>query len=117
MFSAGSSAPAQHLPVNTAFRRPEEIKMTPRSALRTRYVVAALFLAAGMSAAPAFAQHVMIGGTHSKDEIKAACDKVGGINIEGQGGKGYGCFNQNKNTMVACDNSGQCSGFVPGKGH
>jgi hypothetical protein len=96
---------------------PEEITMTPRFTLRTRYVVAAFALAVGMSAAPAYAEHVMIGGTHSKDEIKSACDKVGGINVEGEGGKGYGCFNQHKNTMVACDNSGQCSGFVPGKGH
>ena len=61
----------------------------------------------------ASATTVSISGTHSKGEIKKACGAVGGMSIEGQGGVGYGCFNPNKNTTVACNNKGVCTGYVP----
>lgn len=90
--------------------------MTPRFSIRAGHIAAAiLFAAAALVSVPALAEHVQISGTHSKQEIKAACDKVGGIDVEGDGGKGYGCFNYHKNTMVACDDEGKCDGFVPGK--
>src|SRR5262245_7503867 len=64
---------------------------------------------------PALAEQHVLSGTHSKDEVKGACDKVGGISNEGAGGQGYGCYNPKNGTMVACANSGVCTGYTPGR--
>jgi len=64
---------------------------------------------------PAFAETHAISGTHSKAEIDKACDAVGGTHVQGEGGKGYGCFNGDKGTMVACSDNGVCTGYTPGR--
>jgi hypothetical protein len=89
--------------------------MTPRSILRAGHLFGIVIVATAAIAyaAPASAKAVTIHGTHSKQSIAAACDKAGGINVQGQGGKGYGCVNTSKGTMVACSNNGVCTGYVP----
>ena len=75
------------------------------------YVAAALALLTMV--APASAEQGVLGGKYSKDDIKSRCAAVGGLNVEGTGGKGYGCYNPNKGTMVACADSGTCTGYTP----
>ena len=84
----------------------------------TRFHLGALALATiGFTAIslPAFAETHAISGTHSKDEINKACDAVGGTQVQGAGGKGYGCFNGDKGTMVACNDAVTCTGYTPGR--
>jgi hypothetical protein len=69
----------------------------------------------GAMTVPALAEHHVLSGTHSKDEINKACDAVGGTQIQGAGGKGYGCVNGDKGTMVACNDGGVCTGYTPGR--
>lgn len=80
---------------------------------------AAVFLIAaigfGAVSLPALAETHAISGTHSKEEINKACDAVGGTQVQGAGGKGYGCFNGDKGTMVACSDNGVCTGYTPGR--
>lgn len=83
---------------------------------RGAILMAFAVLGFGASDLSAMAKVVDISGTHSKGEIKKDCDAVGGFMVEGNGGKGYGCFNYHKNTLVACTKNGQCQGFVPRKG-
>src|SRR5689334_7267633 len=64
---------------------------------------------------PALAEQHVLSGTHTKDEINKACDGVGGIQDEGAGGKGYGCYNPKNGTLVACNNGGVCTGYTPGR--
>jgi hypothetical protein len=85
---------------------------------RTRFHLGALVIATvGFSAValPALAEQHVLSGTHSKDEINKACDAVGGTQVQGAGGKGYGCFNGDKGTMVACNDGGVCTGYTPGR--
>ena len=79
--------------------------------------VALLLMVASLSAIslPALAEQHVLNGTHSKEEVKGACDKVGGISNEGAGGQGYGCYNPKNGTMVACNNGGVCTGYTPGR--
>ena len=72
-----------------------------------------ILLAGAAAASDASAHAVQTSGKHTQAEIKKACDDVNGVPVSGEGGKGYGCFNQNKNTMVACSKDGDCTGFVP----
>jgi hypothetical protein len=64
---------------------------------------------------PALAEQHVLSGTHSKDEINKACDSVGGIENQGAGGNGYGCYNPKNGTLVACNNGGVCTGYTPGR--
>ena len=83
-----------------------------------RFRLSALVIATvGLSAValPAVAEQHVLSGTHSKDEINKACDAVGGTQVQGAGGKGYGCYNGNKGTMVACNDGGVCTGYTPGR--
>lgn len=84
----------------------------------SRFHLGALVLATvgfGVIALPAFAEQHVLSGTHSKEEINKACDAVGGTQVQGAGGKGYGCFNGDKGTMVACNDGGVCTGYTPGR--
>lgn len=74
-------------------------------------LMAVLFI--GVFVTPSSAETFVPLGTHSKDEINKACDDVGGIQVEGQGGKGYGCYNQKTGVLVACDVHSECGGFIP----
>ncbi|MBN9308623.1 hypothetical protein [Devosia sp.] len=52
----------------------------------------------------------------SKDQVKKACDNIeggGGVSVQGQGGKGYGCYNTNNGVLVACSDNGACTGYLP----
>jgi hypothetical protein len=83
-----------------------------------RFRLGALVIATvGFSAIalPALAETHAISGTHTKEEINKACDAVGGTQVQGAGGKGYGCFNGDKGTMVACSDNGVCTGYTPGR--
>lgn len=66
-----------------------------------------------LTSAPALAEQRVLSGKHSKQAIQTACDNVGGISVQGQGGKGYGCVNPSKGTMVACSDNGVCTGYTP----
>ena len=63
----------------------------------------------------ALAEQVAIGGTHSKDEIKNACNAVGGDLLGVSDSGSYGCENSNKGTLVLCNKDGKCTGWVPAK--
>lgn len=79
-----------------------------------KHIVLLAFVAAFVfTASPAFAERVSLSGKHSKDEVKKACDGVGGFSVEGAGGKGYGCYNENTGVLVACNDDGDCMGFIP----
>lgn len=65
------------------------------------------------STAPVLAEVRVLGGKHSRQDIKTACDNVGGISVQGENGKGYGCVNPSKGTMVACNDGGVCTGYTP----
>ena len=85
------------------------------SNIRRSKAAAVFFFAAASimtTAGAAYAEQHVLNGTHSKDEVNAACDSVGGIQTEGQGGKGYGCYNPKNGSMVACANSGVCTGYT-----
>ena len=66
-------------------------------------------------ALPVLAEQHVLSGTHTKEEITKACDAVGGTPVQGAGGKGYGCYNGDKGTMVACNDGGVCTGYTPGR--
>lgn len=85
--------------------------------VRFRHAAALVLAALGLSTMmlPALAEQHVLGGTHSKDEINKACDSVGGIQNQGAGGNGYGCYNPKNGTMVACNNGGVCTGYTPGR--
>ena len=78
------------------------------------YAAAAMALFA-FAATPVMAKQIVLQGKHSKADIQSHCEAVGGINIEGAGGKGYGCVNPAKGTMVACHEGGTCTGYTPDK--
>ena len=85
--------------------------------MNTRKLIANVFFSAltviTLSSAPALAEQRVLAGKHSRDEIKTACSNVGGIDVQGGGGKGYGCVNPSKGTMVACADNGVCTGYTP----
>lgn len=87
--------------------------MRSRSVSKAFLIVSAALAIAGGLAVPASATQVVLSGTHTKQEINSACDKVGGIRTEGQGGKGYGCYNPDNGALVACNNGGVCTGYTP----
>jgi|JI10StandDraft_1071094.scaffolds.fasta_scaffold24747_3 hypothetical protein len=77
----------------------------------------ATMLALGLFAAsPASAEErVPLKDKHSKEQVNAACDAAGGFKVQGQSG-GYGCYNPSNGVLVACDNGGDCMGFIPRAG-
>lgn len=65
-------------------------------------------------ASPAFAERVVLSGTHTKDEVNKACDGLAnGIKVAGPNGKGYGCYNEDNGVLVACSDNGVCTGYIP----
>lgn len=73
---------------------------------------AALLVSLLALSASAGAKEVSISGTHSPDEIKSACGKVGGT-FYPQGGTGtYGCENSNNGNMVLCNKDQKCTGYT-----
>lgn len=94
--------------------RQVEVQMTIQQTLiRFSTIVLVAGAIASLGAAPSYAKYVEISGTHTKSEIKDKCDAAGGTMIQGDGGKGYGCFNHNKQTLVTCNDKGECGGWVP----
>jgi hypothetical protein len=72
-----------------------------------------------LCASPAVAEErVPLQGKHTKAQVDTACDGVNGIKVQGQSGgsSGYGCYNPKNGILVACDNSGDCIGFIPKAG-
>ncbi|MBL8593042.1 MAG: hypothetical protein JNK01_10165 [Devosia sp.] len=52
----------------------------------------------------------------SKEQVKKACDNIeggGGVPVKGEGGTGYGCYNNNNGVLVACSDGGTCTGYLP----
>jgi len=79
------------------------------------FIIALVTLA--FLAGTAWAGQVSISGTHSRDEVKAACDNVGGDFVEGQ--SGYFCSAEcgNDDTCtVSCNKGGKCTGDCPNCG-
>jgi hypothetical protein len=75
-------------------------------------LVTLLFLAGA-----SWAGQVSISGTHSRDEIKAACASVGGEFVEGQ--SGYFCSAEcgtDDTCTVSCNKGGKCTGECPNCG-
>jgi hypothetical protein len=70
----------------------------------------------GLLAGAASAGTVSISGTHSSDEIRATCNRVGGSFSEGGGV--YGCTKQcsGQGCSVTCV-GGKCTGQCPKCGH
>ncbi len=83
--------------------------------MRSLFVVLA-FVAIALTPTEASAGLVRIDGFHSWAEIKAACEKLGGIFYNHPDG-GYGCTTQCKGGMcvVGCTPDGKCTGSVPDK--
>ncbi|MGN6156705.1 MAG: hypothetical protein ACTHNL_01280 [Devosia sp.] len=88
--------------------------MTAITFRRLSKVAALVLFAVAFANSASYAKSVQIHGTHSKDEIQKACDAVAdGVPVQGSKGGGYGCVNTKKGTMVACNNQGVCTGYVP----
>jgi len=78
-------------------------------------IASVALLAVVLANSAAEAKSVQIHGTHSQSEIKKACDALpDGVPVQGGKGGGYGCVNTKKGTMVACNDNGECTGYVPG---
>jgi hypothetical protein len=72
-------------------------------------------IAVGISAfiaAPAVAKVIKLSGTHTRDEIKATCEKNGGV-FDGAGGAGSDYICHGKGGTVFCKNDGTCAGACP----
>jgi hypothetical protein len=83
--------------------------------MRNLIIVAIGLVTAGLFPNAASALHkVSIGGTHSRGELKAKCDAVGGscANCGGKTGS-YACDNPSAGTSVSCTSGGKCTGWVP----
>ena len=52
-------------------------------------------------------------GNHSPDEIKDACNKVGGELLGFSESGAYGCEVKSKGTMVLCNKNQECTGYTP----
>jgi hypothetical protein len=65
------------------------------------------------STAPAGAQQGReLKGTYTPNQVKSACDKVGGEYFpQGQTGT-YGCENHNNGSMVLCNKHNKCTGYT-----
>jgi hypothetical protein len=92
-----------------------EWRITMTTFTKRSTVSFALVAAVVICASPVYAERVVLSGTHSKAEVKTACDGVGGINTAGYNGKGYGCYNPNNGVMVGCSDGGVCTGYIPAK--
>ena len=71
-----------------------------------------LAFATALMGGRAFAKEIDIAGTHSKDEIRNACNAVGGDLLGVSDSGSYGCENSNKGTLVLCNKDGKCTGWV-----
>jgi len=80
-----------------------------------KFVVIIIALATlGFLAGVASAGKVSISGTHSREEIKATCDSVGGEYLEGR--DIYGCWNGCGDVKAGCSvncKDGKCEGQCP----
>ena len=54
-------------------------------------------------------------GKHSQDEIKNACNAVGGTLLGVSDSGAYGCENDKAGTLVLCSKDQQCTGWVPAR--
>jgi hypothetical protein len=71
-----------------------------------------------LSAAPASARTVNIGGTHSKGDILAHCNAAGGQFSSGLKGGGYSCVNTaSGGGAVYCTSKGKCKGYTRTTSH
>jgi hypothetical protein len=51
-------------------------------------------------------------GTHSKDEIKNACNTAGGDLLGVSDSGAYGCEVASKGTMILCNKDSKCTGYT-----
>jgi hypothetical protein len=51
-------------------------------------------------------------GKHSQQEIKDACNAVGGKLLGVSDSGSYGCENDNAGTLVLCNNNNECTGWT-----
>lgn len=86
-----------------------------RNRAATTILTLAFAFALAVIGTSVFADQVAIGGTHSKDEIKNACNAVGGDLLGVSDSGSYGCENPSKGTLVLCNKDGKCTGWVPAK--
>ena len=88
--------------------------MTPTTLQRLGKAATLALFAIAFANSASFAKTVSISGTHSKADIQKACDALpDGVPVSGGKGNGYGCVNTKKGTMVACNDKGECTGYVP----
>ena len=78
--------------------------------IKSPFFLAAMMFAGLAMSQSAEAREVQLQGHYSQSQVKAACDKAGGQDFEGEGV--YGCENPGNGTSVYCD-SKKCWGFVP----
>src|SRR5579864_5103322 len=72
-----------------------------------RSTIFTLAFATALMGGRAFAKEIDIAGTHSKDEIRNACNAVGGDLLGVSDSGSYGCENSNKGTLVLCNKHGK----------
>ena len=86
--------------------------------MRRLFVFIAALITLGFLAGVVWAGQVSISGTHTKAEIKATCDSVGGVYSDDPNGA-YSCINtcgDGDTCGVACNKSGKCTGDCPSCG-
>lgn len=76
----------------------------------TNMITCLTFLAAACLSTTSIAKE--LSGKHTPEQIKAACDKVGGEYFpQGQSGT-YGCENHKNGSMVLCNKENKCTGYT-----
>jgi hypothetical protein len=80
--------------------------------MRTWTLAIVLGVVATLAARPALAGEKNI-GKHSQDEIKKACNAVGGDLLGVSDLGSYGCEVPSKGTMILCNKNQECTGYTP----
>ena len=75
-------------------------------------VISVLTLALGVTVF-ALNEHKL--GKHSQQEIKDACNAVGGKLLGVSDSGSYGCENEDKGTLVLCNSNSECTGWTPAR--
>ena len=80
-------------------------------------VLIVVVISLGFSALDAWAEPIDISGTHSAEEIKGTCGRVGGHSFDTSEGS-YGCIKECANTycVVICNKDSECYGDCPSCG-
>jgi len=80
----------------------------------TALALTSLVVAATFTAPLAFAEERNL-GKHSQNEIRDACNKVGGELLGVSDLGSYGCEVADKGTMILCNKNNECTGYTPAR--